>query len=107
MKWCLVAVFSILLALWSSSCAPTPQNLLLGTWEVEGTPMKMTAEFRPNGTAAITMFGQKLEGTYTLNAANELTWSVNGRTTTAKVSVTPTELEVTDDQNRTIKYKRK
>lgn len=107
MKLWLAIVTAIFLALVNSACAPTPQNLLLGTWEVEGAPMKMTVEFRPNGTATIMMLGQRLEGGYTLNAANELTWSMNGRTTTAKMSVTPTELELTDDQNRTIKYKRK
>lgn len=66
----------------------------------------MTAEFGSDGTAKITMFGQTLQGTYKLNAANELEWTVNGETTKSKVTVTSTELDVTDEQNRTIKYKR-
>ena len=45
--------------------------------------------------------------TYKLDAGNELEWTVNGITTKSKVNVTATELEVTDNANRTIKYKRK
>ena len=41
-----------------------------------------------------------------MNAENELEWTLNGRTTKSKVNVTATELELTDDANRTIKYKR-
>ena len=95
------------LALFVTACAPSPQNLILGKWEVEGAPMKMTAEFFGDGTAKLTMFGQTLQGTYKLNAENELEWSMNGRTTKGKVKVTATELELTDELNRTIKYKRK
>jgi hypothetical protein len=68
---------------------------------------KVTAEFNRDGTARITMFDQTLQGTYKLNTENELEWTLNGRTTKSKVKVTATELEVTDDANRTIKYKRK
>ena len=32
--------------------------------------------------------------------------TLNGKTTKSRVKVTATELEVTDDVNRTIKYKR-
>jgi hypothetical protein len=71
-----------------------------------GSAMKMTAEFGSDGTAKITMFGQTLQGTYKLNAANELEWTLNGQTTKGKVNVTATEMELTDDANRTIKYKR-
>jgi hypothetical protein len=67
----------------------------------------MTAEFSRDGTAKMTMFGQTLQGTYKLNPENELEWTMNGITTKSKVNVTATELEVTDDANRTIKYKRK
>ena len=94
------------MALFLSACAPSPQSLIVGKWEVEG-PAKVTAEFSRDGTAKITMFGQTLQGTYKLNAENELEWTLNGRTTKAKVNVTATELEVTDDANRTVKYKRK
>ena len=42
-----------------------------------------------------------------LNRADELEWSMNGMSTKAKVKVTATDLELTDNANRTIKYKRK
>jgi hypothetical protein len=35
-----------------------------------------------------------------------LEWTLNGRTTKGKVNVTATELELTDNENRTIKYRR-
>ncbi len=66
----------------------------------------MTVEFSRDGTAKLTMFGQTLQGTYKLNAENELEWTLNGKTTKSKAKVTATELELTDDSNRTIKYKR-
>ncbi len=92
-------------ALFLSACAPRPQNLILGKWEVESA-VKMTAEFNRDGTAKLTMFGQTVQGTYKLDGENMLEWSLNGRTTKGKVNVTATELELTDDQNRTIKYRR-
>jgi hypothetical protein len=93
-------------ALFVSACGSSPQSLILGKWEVESA-IKMTAEFSKDGTAKITMFGQTLQGAYRLNPENELEWTVNGITTKSKVNVTATELEVTDDANRTVKYKRK
>ncbi|HVO97694.1 MAG TPA: hypothetical protein VMT15_06485 [Bryobacteraceae bacterium] len=95
------------LALLLSACGATAQSLIVGTWEVENAPMKMVAEFGGDGTAKITMLGQTVRGTYKLEGGNELTWMVNGITTKAKVDVTANELELTDDQNRTIKYRRK
>lgn len=68
--------------------------------------IKMTAEYSRDGTAKITMFGRTVQGTYKL-AGDELEWTVNGMTTKSKVNVTATELDVTDDANRTVKYKRK
>lgn len=94
-----------LLALFLSSCAPTPQTLIIGKWEAESA-VKLNAEFRQDGTASLTMFGQTIQGRYTLND-DELVWTVNGITTKGKVKVTATELELTDDKNQTIKYKRK
>ena len=41
-----------------------------------------------------------------MNAENELEWTMNGITKKSKVNVTATELELTDETNRTIKYKR-
>jgi len=95
------------LALLFAACAPSPQDLIVGKWEVEGAPMKMTTEFNKDGTASINMLGQTVRGTYKLTDDNVLEWSMNGHSTKAKAKVTATKLEVTDDQNRTIKYKRK
>ena len=52
------------------------------------------------------MFGQTLQGAYRLNTDNELEWTLNGITTKSKANVTATELELTDNANRPIKYKR-
>jgi hypothetical protein len=94
-------------ALFVSACGSGPQNLILGKWEVEGAPLKMTAEFNRDGTAQITMFGQTVQGQYKLDAKNELEWTMNGISTRAKANVTADELELTDASNQTIKYKRK
>ena len=48
-----------------------------------------------------------VQGTYKLNRTDELEWSMNGMSTKAKVKVTATNLELTDNANRTINYKRK
>jgi predicted ATP-grasp superfamily ATP-dependent carboligase len=72
-----------------------------------GKAIKMSAEFNRDGTAKITMMGQTHQGTYKINGENELEWTMSGITTKSKLNVTATELEVTDDANRTIKYKRK
>jgi hypothetical protein len=55
----------------------------------------------------LTMLGQTLQANYKLNAENELEWTMNGITKKSKVNVTATDLELTDDANRTIKYKRR
>jgi len=109
-------------ALFLSACGSRPQSLIVGKWEVAGArvggadvqgaaeagrAIKMTAEFSRDGTAKMTMFGQMLQGTYKLNGENELEWTMNGTTTKGKLKVTATELEVTDDANRTITYTRK
>jgi hypothetical protein len=110
------------MALFVSACGSRPQNLILGKWEIAGAnvggadvgsaaevgkAIKMTAEFNPDGTAKMTIMGQTLQGTYKVNGGNELEWTMSGITTKSKLNVTATELEVTDDANRTIKYKRK
>jgi len=94
-------------ALFVSACNAGPRGLILGKWEVENAPMKMTAEFKGDGTAKLTMVGQTAQGTYRLNAGNELEWTMNGITTKSKANVSTSELELTDDANRTIKYRRK
>jgi hypothetical protein len=108
-------------ALFLSACGSSPQSLIVGKWEVAsakaggadvgygevGRAIKMTAEFSRVGTAKMTMFGRTLQGTYKLNGENELEWTMSGITTKSKVNVTATELELTDDANRTITYKRK
>ena len=90
-----------------SACASSPQNLILGKWEVENSPAKMTVEFKGDGTAKLTLLGQTVQATYKFTAGNEMEWTVNGVTTKAKANVTATELELTYDENRTIKYARK
>ena len=109
------------ISLFLSACGSAPQSLILGKWEVASAKadgvdvgysdaakaIKMTAEFKPDGTAKITMFGKTLQGTYKLNGENELEWTMSGISTKSKVKVTATELELTDASNRTITYKRK
>ncbi len=100
----------------------TPQSLIIGKWEMAGAQVggvedtsaaaggkaiKMSAEFNRDGTAKMTMMGQTLQGTYKINGENELEWTMSGMTTKGRLNVTATELEVTDDANRTIKYRRK
>jgi hypothetical protein len=119
-KLSIVLVVSV--ALFLSACGSSPQSLILGKWEVAGAQeggvdnasaaaagraIKMSAEFRPDGTAQLTMLGQTLQGTYKINGENELEWTMSGTTTKSKLNVTATELELTDAANRTIKYKRK
>jgi hypothetical protein len=99
-------VVAACVALFVSACGSTPQSLILGKWEVEST-IKMTVEFSGDGTAKLTLLGQTAQATYKLNGENELEWTMNGITKKSKVKVTATELELTDDANRTIKYKRK
>jgi hypothetical protein len=103
------AKFSIVLAtaLLISACASSPQSLIVGKWEVENAPLKMTAEFSGDGTAKITMFGQTVQGKYKVDDENQLEWTVNGITTKSKVIVTATEMELTNSENQTIKYQRK
>ncbi len=106
----------------SASLLGTPQSLIVGKWEVSGAQVggvddasaaaagkaiKMSAEFNRDGTAKMTMMGQTLRGTYKINGENELEWTMSGITSKGKLNVTATELAVTDDANRTIKYKRK
>jgi hypothetical protein len=111
-------VLAACVALFVSACGSSPQSLILGKWEVAGAKVgsadvpnagaiKMTAQFSRDGTAKITMFGQTRQGTYKLDGGNELAWTLNGITTKSKVNVTATELELTDEANRTIIYKRK
>ena len=104
--WVQVVVVACVI-LFASGCTPSPQSLIIGKWEVENAPMKMTAEFHRDGTANLTMLGQTVQGKYKVNDANELEWSMNGMSTKSKVNVTATELELTDNLNRTIKYRRK
>ena len=100
-----LSIVAAWVALIVTACGSSPQSLIVGKWEVESA-VKMTAEFSRDGTAKITIFGQTVQGRYQLNGDNELEWNLNGKTTKGKVKVTATELELTDDQNRTIRYKR-
>lgn len=126
----LSSVLVVCVALLASACGFGPQSLfpgnaqslILGKWEVAGAQVggvedpsaaaagkaiKMSAEFDRDGTAKMTMMGQTLQGTYRLIGENEMEWTMSGVTTKSKLNVTATELEFTDDSNRTIKYKRK
>lgn len=109
-------------ALFVCACGSRPQSLILGKWEVAGVnvpgaevrsaaevarAVKMTAEFNREGTAKLTMLGQTFQGTYKVNGENELEWTMNGITRKSRVNVTATELELIDDSNRMIKYRRK
>ena len=121
-KLSIVAPACLALFLCACGAASGPQNLILGKWEAASATVagadagpevgsalnaiKMTAEFNSDRTARITMFGQTLQGTYKFDG-NELEWTVNGITTKSKANVNATELDVTDEANRTIKYKRK
>jgi hypothetical protein len=100
-----VGLAAISAALVVSSCGSTPQSLILGKWEAESA-LKVTAQFTRDGTAKLTMFGKTVQGAYKLNPENELEWTLNGRTTRVKVHVTANELELTNDENQTIKYRR-
>ena len=120
------AKLSILLVtcvvLFASSCGSVHRSLLLGKWEADsavdsngsvqvlngrvgGKPM--TVEFDEDGTAKLTMMGQTMQGAYQLDAENELKWTMNGISTKSKANLTATGLELTDEANRTIRYKRK
>jgi len=83
----LSAVLVACVALFVSACGSSPQNLILGKWDVAGAQVggvddksaaaagkaiKMSAEFKRDGTAKITMMGQTLQGTYKINGENEL-----------------------------------
>ena len=105
--------------LFLSSCGSSAQRLIVDKWEMigareggadipgsTGVAVHMTAEFGSDGSAKLTLFDQTLKGTYKLNAGNEMEWTLNGQAMKAKVKVTETELEVTDEKNRTIKYSR-
>jgi hypothetical protein len=112
----------VCVALLVSACTSSPQTMILGKWDVDTARdadgrvqtfngqvggKSMSVEFDNNGTAKLTMMGQTMRGTYQLNAGNELTWTVNGMSVKSKAKITATELELTDQANRTIRYKRK
>lgn len=99
-------IMAACLTLLASACSSSPQSMILGKWEIEGAPLKMTAEFDRDGTAKMTMFGQTVQGVYKLTNDNRLEWTLNGQTTKAKVNVTATELELTTDANQTVKYRK-
>ena len=115
-----MVLFTCVGALLLTACGSSPQNLIVGRWEASraragGTDapytqvpkdIHMAAEFSQDGTAQMTMMGHTFQGTYKLNG-DELEWSMSGITKKARAKVTATELEVTDDANQTILYKRK
>ena len=91
--------------LFVSGCGSSPQNQIIGKWEIAGdVPVKLTAEFTKDGTAKMGIFGQTAQGTYKLNG-DELETTMNGMTTKAKVKFSGNEMELTSD-GKTIKYKK-
>ena len=114
-----IAVFSCV-ALFLPACGSSPQNLIVGRWVADrakagdadapytqvAKAIHMAAEFSPDGTAQMTMMGHTMQGTYKLTG-DELEWSMSGITKKARAKVTAAELEVTDDENQTVLYKRK
>ncbi len=94
------------IALALSGCGSSPQKLIVGNWVAEQSGLKITAAFNKDGKATLVMFGQPIQGTYKLNAGDELEWTVNGKTTKGKVKVTGNKLEVTNDGGVTVIYKR-
>jgi hypothetical protein len=119
MTFKLKAVALAMLALILAACGSSPQNLIVGRWQADkakagdatapytqvAKAIHMTAEFGPDGTAQMTMMGHTFQGTYKLTG-EELEWSTSGITKKARAKVTATQLEVTDDANQTILYKR-
>jgi hypothetical protein len=101
-----VRIVAASLVLFLYACGPSPERLIVGRWEAEST-VKMTAEFSKDGTAKLTVLGQTLNGTYKVNDKSELEWTFHGTTKKMKMHVTATELEVSDDANRTVKYRKK
>ena len=65
------------------------------------------AQFRDDGTASLTLFGQTVQGGYKVNENSELEWAMNGMSSRHKVAVSGDKLEITDAENRTIVYKRR
>jgi hypothetical protein len=123
----IVALAAVVLVLSLWGCGPqalisaSPQSLIVGKWEMSGAQVggvddenaaaagkaiKMSAEFDKDGTARVTMMGRTMQGTYKVSE-NELEWTMSGVTTKSKLNVSANELDLTDDANRTIKYKRK
>lgn len=64
MKAKVSTIVAVGLALLASACVSSPQSMILGKWEVEGAPLKMTAEFDRDGAAKMTIFGQTVQGAY-------------------------------------------
>jgi hypothetical protein len=93
------------IALFMPACGSSPKDLIVGKWEAGQQGTSLTAEFSNNAQATITMFGQKVQGTYKMHGDDELEWTLQGKTTRYKVKVTKTELELTSE-GKTIKYRK-
>jgi uncharacterized protein (TIGR03066 family) len=106
MKTKLRIVLVACLALFMSGCGSSPQDQLVGKWEAGEASVKITAEFAKDGTAKLTMMGQTMQGKYKVNGEDELEWTMNGTTTKAKMKLSSSELELTNGDGKTLKYKR-
>jgi hypothetical protein len=91
--------------LFVSGCGSSPQNLIVGKWEAGQAGGKLAVEFLKDGKAKITILGQTLQGTYKVNGGDQLEWTLNGKTTTFKMKLTATALELTSN-GKSITYKK-
>jgi hypothetical protein len=72
-----------------------------------GRRSETTAEFSPDGIPRLTMFRQTIQGSYRFSGADELEWMLNGRNTKGKVTVSATELALTNAGHQTIVYRKR
>ena len=101
----LVAAF---LVVFQAACESSPQNSIVGAWQVDDPAAKITIEFGRAGALQFTTFGITQQGTYEFTGPNEMEWQLSGRPSAKfKVSATPKAIELTDGQNQTVIFKRK
>jgi hypothetical protein len=106
MKTKLGFVVAACMALFVSACGSSSKDLIVGKWEAGEGGIKLTAEFTRDAKGKLTVLGKTVQGTYKLNGDDELEWTLNGTTTRSKIRVTSTELELTSNGGKTIKYKK-
>ena len=93
------------LTLFLVGCASSAKSLILGRWHAEGS-IKIAIEFSADGTSQFTMFGVTQKGVYRFTGPNEMEWNLRGVPAIYKVTVTATDLELTDAHNQTLVFRR-